>query len=219
VRYLGIPASGVTTTAYRTVTDTTATAGQTSFTIPSYTVGYVDVFRNGVRLAAADYTATTGTTVVLVNGATVGDTITTVSFYVSSVLNAIPATDGAVNTTYIADSAITTAKIAAGAVTQADLDTLVVPIGVGQTWQNVAGSRALGTTYTNSTGKPIAVSTQVQSTTNGTNTIVIAGVTAVQTTTTANLGTTMFAIVPNGATYVVDNNQASKSIITWAELR
>ena len=44
VRYLGIPASGVTTTAYRTVTNTTATAGQTSFTIPSYTVGYVDVY-------------------------------------------------------------------------------------------------------------------------------------------------------------------------------
>ena len=31
VRYLGIPASGVTTTAYRTVTNFTATAGQTSF--------------------------------------------------------------------------------------------------------------------------------------------------------------------------------------------
>jgi len=70
VRYLGIPASDVTTTAYRTVTDTTATAGQTSFTIPSYTVGYVDVFRNGVRLAAADFTATTGTTVVLANACT-----------------------------------------------------------------------------------------------------------------------------------------------------
>ena len=96
VRYLGIPASGVTTTAYRTVTDSTATAGQTSFTIPSYTVGYVDVYRNGVRLAAADYTATTGTTVVLASGATAGDTITTVSFYVSSVLNAIANTAGSV---------------------------------------------------------------------------------------------------------------------------
>jgi len=101
VRYLGIPASGVTTTAYRTVTDTTATASQTSFTIPSYTVGYVDVFRNGVRLAAADFTATTGTTVVLANACTVGDTVTTVSFYVSSVLNAIPATAGSVSDTYI----------------------------------------------------------------------------------------------------------------------
>jgi hypothetical protein len=67
VRYLGIPASGVTTTAYRTVTNFTATAGQTTFSVPSYTVGYIDVYRNGVRLAAADYTATNGTTVVLAN--------------------------------------------------------------------------------------------------------------------------------------------------------
>jgi len=105
VRYLGIPASGVTTTAYRTVTNTTATAGQTSFTIPSYTVGYVDVYRNGVYLPTSDYTATTGTTVVLTNAATVGDTITTISFYVSSVLNAIPATAGSVAASYLAGGA------------------------------------------------------------------------------------------------------------------
>lgn len=115
VRYLGIPASGVTTTAYRTVTETTATAGQTSFTIPSYTVGYVDVYRNGVRLAAADYTATTGTTVVLTAAATAGDTITTESFYVSSVLNAIPATAGSVGSTYIATGAVGNTQMAAGA--------------------------------------------------------------------------------------------------------
>jgi hypothetical protein len=101
VRYLGIPASGVTTTAYRTVTNTTATAGQTSFTIPSYTVGYVDVYRNGVYLPTSDYTATTGTTVVLTNAATVGDTITTVSFYVSSVLNAIPNSPASVGSSNI----------------------------------------------------------------------------------------------------------------------
>jgi hypothetical protein len=95
VRYLGIPASGVTTTAYRTVTNTTATAGQTSFTIPSYTVGYIDVYRNGVYLPTSDYTATTGTTVVLTNAATAGDTITTISFYVSSVLNAVLTSGGA----------------------------------------------------------------------------------------------------------------------------
>ena len=101
VRYLGIPASGVTTTAYRTVTNTTATAGQTSFTIPSYTVGYVDVYRNGVYLPTSDYTATTGTTVVLTNAATVGDTITTISFYVSSVLNAIPNSPASVGSSNI----------------------------------------------------------------------------------------------------------------------
>jgi hypothetical protein len=102
VRYLGIPAAGVTTTAYRTVTDNTATAGQATFSIPSYTVGYLNVFQNGVRLGAADFTATNGTTVVLAVGAAAGDLITTESFYVSSVLNAIPATAGAVQQTYLA---------------------------------------------------------------------------------------------------------------------
>lgn len=129
VRYLGIPASGVTTTAYRTVTDSTATGGQTTFTIPSYTVGYLNVYRNGVRLANADFTATSGTTVVLANAATAGDTITTESFFVSSVLNAIPATSGSVGTTFLADSSVTTAKIAAGAVVQADLATGVAGTG------------------------------------------------------------------------------------------
>jgi hypothetical protein len=101
VRYLGIPATNVTTTAYRTVTEFTATAGQTTFSIPSYTVGYVDVYRNGVRLGTADYTATSGTSVVLANAATLGDLVATESFYVSSVLNAIPATGGAINTIYL----------------------------------------------------------------------------------------------------------------------
>lgn len=96
VRYLGIPASGVTTTAYRTVTEFTATAGQTTFSVPSYTVGYINVYRNGVRLGAADFTATDGVTVVLASGAAAGDLITTESFYVSSVLNAIANTNGSV---------------------------------------------------------------------------------------------------------------------------
>lgn len=115
VRYLGIPASGVTTTAYRTVTDFTATAGQTTFSVPSYTVGYIDVYRNGSRLGAADYTATNGTTVVLAAAATAGDLVVTESFYVSSVLNAIPATAGAVNSTYIAAGAVGNTQMASGA--------------------------------------------------------------------------------------------------------
>jgi hypothetical protein len=97
VRYLGIPASGVTTTAYRTLTEFTATAGQTTFTPPSYTVGFIAVYQNGVMLGSADYTATNGTTVVLAVGALVGDLISTESFYVSSVLNALPVTGGTIS--------------------------------------------------------------------------------------------------------------------------
>jgi hypothetical protein len=110
-RYLGIPASGVNTTAYRTVTDFTATIGQTTFSVPSYTVGYIDVYRNGVKLGQADYTAASGTTVVLNNACSAGDLVETVSFYVSSVLNAIPAVAGAVNSNYLATGAVTQTQL------------------------------------------------------------------------------------------------------------
>ena len=116
VRFLGIPASGVATTAYRTVTEFTATAGQTSFSVPSYTAGYINVYRNGALLGTSDYTATSGTTVVLANPASSGDLVVTESFFVSSVLNAIPATNGAVTSAYLLDASVTQAKLAAGVV-------------------------------------------------------------------------------------------------------
>jgi hypothetical protein len=103
-RYLGVPASGVTTTAYRTVTEFTATASQTTFTPPSYTVGFINVYLNGVLLGSADYTASNGTTVVLATGASAGNLVTVESFLVSSVLNAIPNTAGAVSSANIQTS-------------------------------------------------------------------------------------------------------------------
>jgi hypothetical protein len=96
------------------VTEFTATAGQTSFSVPSYTVGFIDVYRNGVMLGSADYTATNGTTVVLASGATAGDLVEVISFQVSSVLNAIPASPASVQTSYLVDGSVTTAKIANG---------------------------------------------------------------------------------------------------------
>jgi hypothetical protein len=114
VRFLGIPASGVTNTAYRTQTEFTATAGQTVFSVPSYTAGFIDVYRNGALLGSADFTATNGTTVTLAAGASAGDLVETVSFFVSSVLNAIPATNGAVTSSYLLDGSVTQAKLAAG---------------------------------------------------------------------------------------------------------
>ena len=62
-----------------TTTDYTATAGQTLFTA-SYTVGLVEVYRNGVKLAQADFTATNGTSITLATGANSGDLIEIVAF-------------------------------------------------------------------------------------------------------------------------------------------
>jgi hypothetical protein len=61
------------------VTNFTATASQTTFTV-TYVVGLVEVYRNGVKLAIADYTASNGTTIVLATGANAGDVIEVVAF-------------------------------------------------------------------------------------------------------------------------------------------
>jgi len=56
-----------------------ATAGQTTFAVV-YTVGYADVYLNGVRLAASDYTATNGTSITLDVGAALNDVVFIQSF-------------------------------------------------------------------------------------------------------------------------------------------
>lgn len=67
----------------RVVSPFTATAGQTTFTpISGYTIGYCDVFLNGIKLANGDdYTAADGTTVVLAVGAAVGDFVEVVAYF------------------------------------------------------------------------------------------------------------------------------------------
>jgi hypothetical protein len=80
--------SGFAGTAGRLVNNFVATAGQTSFFIPSgYDNGMIDVFVNGVKLFPSDYTATDGYNVILNNPLQVGDNVEIdnfVSSYVSS---------------------------------------------------------------------------------------------------------------------------------------
>ncbi len=64
----------------------TATANQTTFSV-SYTVGFVEVFLNGAKLSAADFTATNGTSIVLASGATVGDTLDVVAYGTQTIAN------------------------------------------------------------------------------------------------------------------------------------
>jgi hypothetical protein len=93
------------------------------------------------------------------------------------------------------------------------------PIGAGQTWQNP--SRAIGTTYTNSTGKPIMVAICVTCTSGATaQGLIINGATIYAgAVNVATNGTGFALIVPNGATYVTTTNAGTLSIVGWAELR
>ena len=65
----------------------TATAGQTTFTGAdangnslAYDSGYADIYMNGVKLAPADYTATSGTSIVLASGAALNDTLEIIAY-------------------------------------------------------------------------------------------------------------------------------------------
>ena len=60
--------------ATKVATATTATAGQTTFN-GTYTIGFVDVFLNGVKQSEDQYTATTGTNIVFNEGASEDDIV------------------------------------------------------------------------------------------------------------------------------------------------
>lgn len=85
-------------------------------------------------------------------------------------------------------------------------------IGVGQTWQDVSASRAVGTTYTNSTGKPIAVLTSASG---SGGTYSIDGVVSVYQNGTNIVPNTM--IIPNNSTYRLDGLAIYSNY--WFELR
>jgi hypothetical protein len=92
-------------------------------------------------------------------------------------------------------------------------------IGVNQTWQSV--SRAIGTTYTNSTGKPIVVAiTYTNSLGNSVQGLVINGATVYASgCQTATFGSGFSLVIPNGATYVTVSNSGTMTLVTWMELR
>ena len=53
-----------------------ATAAQTVFSV-NYTVGYVEIYLNGLLLPAVDYTATNGTSITLAVACVAGDIVET----------------------------------------------------------------------------------------------------------------------------------------------
>jgi hypothetical protein len=96
--YIGVsPSNGV-----RKKHTYTATASQTSFsgagdegiTLAYRDSNYVDVYQNGVKLADEDYTATSGTAIVLAQGASASDVVEIIAFDVFSVADTVSKADG-----------------------------------------------------------------------------------------------------------------------------
>jgi hypothetical protein len=94
-------------------------------------------------------------------------------------------------------------------------------IGVGQTWQQftVPTQRASGTTYTNSTGKPISISVRLEQD-DGNMSLTVAGLMIGRTGYTAGpVYYTLSAIIPAGSTYLVTSTGTSATQLFWYELR
>jgi len=93
-------------------------------------------------------------------------------------------------------------------------------IGYGQTWQNMIGSRAFATTYTNTTGKPIFIYVAGTSTSSNSMSITINGVQYLLSTAVAAADRAQAsALIPAGATYSVDLSAGTKTLTIWSELR
>lgn len=95
-------------------------------------------------------------------------------------------------------------------------------IGVNQTWQNMTASRALSTTYTNTTGLPIMVSVVLDINSNITVEcqMYVDGLLIYHYHNNPNnsgIGTCVSAIVPPGSTYSITSTGIP--IQSWAELR
>lgn len=102
---------------------------------------------------------------------------------------------------------------------------VISPIGVGQTWQNV--TRSLATNYTNDTVRPIQISVRLNSVSTASvasATLTVGGVTIAIATLAESNGTiwnpqaqTITAIIPVGVVYSISGTNAA--ILTWSELR
>ncbi len=100
-------------------------------------------------------------------------------------------------------------------------------LGIGQTWQNVTASRALGTTYTNSTGKPLMVCAVCSSGASASAVTVTNGGITSAAISTSESGYTQYnnnprmisIIVKSGDSYSIQSGGGSPNIQSWHELR
>ena len=206
----------------------TATASQTNFTV-SYTVGYVDVYLNGVKLiVGTDVTATNGTSIVLASGATAGDLIEVVAFETFEVANALTSSNlGVTVQAYDIDTAkydATTANFTGtlqnggsnvlvdtdiGSTVQAYDATIVVDADIGVTVQGYDANTTTSTNTQTLTNKTIrdtvyALSGVAFDATNG----------AVQTKTLA-ANTTFTDSLSSGDAIVLQLEAGASYTVTW----
>ena len=120
----------------------TATASQTSFAA-TYDAGYVDVYLNGIKLIdGTDFTATSGTSVVLTTGAALNDTVEIVGFGTFSISNFSINDANDVNTTGVTNGQALLFNSTSGDFEAGDVDALPSQTGNSGKYLTTDGSLA-----------------------------------------------------------------------------
>ena len=116
----------------------TATASQTTFAV-AYTAPFVNVYVNGVRLSSADYTATSGSNVILSTACSSGDIVNLVGFTSLTIGYGLPTQTGNSGKYLTTDGTnVSWATVAGGGTT-----TNALTIGTGLTGTSFNGSSAV----------------------------------------------------------------------------
>jgi hypothetical protein len=225
---MSVLGNSVTQQSFTPAVDVYSGNGSTvAFTLsrPVASVAQVEAFIENVPQSPVDAFTVNGNIITFTSAPPSGSSNIYVR-YTSPITQVIAPTDGTIGTSALVNGAVTSEKMASGAavsnigaggIADTQLATAVKPLGVGQTWTNVTGSRASGTTYTNTTGRPITVRIQGSSTVN-------TGVSATVNSVAIGHGTYATAgqqsiteyLVPAGQTYA---SSSAGGISSWFELR
>lgn len=178
----------------------TGVTGSTLTVSGGYTVGAILVEKNGGLLEPADFTATNGSTIVLTTAAVSSDKFTVYAFSSFSIANALKKTgDTMVGTLTLAADGANPLEAA----TKQQVDAAAAAgVGFGQTPQVV--TRVAGTTYVNTTSRPILVSFYWTAPANIQANLIVNGVVADASSNSAAGGYgTARTIVPPGGSYLL----------------
>ena len=126
---IGRPITLTTNIASKSISVTASTEGQTSFTVTGgYRINQLAVFRNGTRLVdGQDFTARDGSTVTLVSGASVADTL---EFQIFDSFNVADAIQSAATTQTIDGALVVTGGVTGS---QIGIQSAGTAIGVART--------------------------------------------------------------------------------------
>lgn len=134
-------------------------------------------------------------------------------------LTPVTATNAVAGISELSDDAEAQAAAALNrALTPANL--AAVLLGIGQTQTNVTGSRSLGVTYTNTTGRTIGVAITASFPSGAGASLTTSGVVVARSAAGgASLESSLFALIRPGDTYILATTAGSPGISTWIELR